>query len=321
MGDGLLAFFGAPLAHEDDPIRAALAAHRMHESISQYAEELGLPLQVRVGISTGRVVMGEIGGEILSEYTGMGMPVNLAARLESAATPGYTLVEETTARFIRHQFELRSAGPFSLKGFPEPVLAFELGQELDEPLPALGRSDLHSPLVGRDGEQQELNDLLKGLEAGRGGICSLIAGPGIGKSRLLQEVKEGHAGQPVLWAVGRAYSYSHDQAFGVIIELLADLLELAADDTPALMDLKLERVLGPLLGKLVGQVWPYLAVLLGAPVPPQYESDVKQLAPAELNDRISKAIQQSIEAQASEKPLVLVFDDLHWADQSSISLI
>ena len=86
----------------------------------------------------------------MSEYIGMDIPVNLAARLESAATPGYTHVEETTAQFIRHQFELRPAGPISLIGFPEPLLAFALGQELDETLPLLGQSDLHSPLVGRD---------------------------------------------------------------------------------------------------------------------------------------------------------------------------
>lgn len=321
MGDGLLAFFGAPRAHEDDPVRAVLAALRMQESIRMYAQELGQPLQVRIGINTGRAVMGDMGDEIFSEYTGMGMPVNLAARLESVATPGSTLVGETTARLIRHKFELHPAGPFSLKGFPEPVIAFELKAESAPKLPARRLSDLHSPLVGRHRERQDLTGLLKGLQAGRGAICTLIAGPGIGKSRLLREAGEDVADQSVQWASGRAYSYSQEQAFGVIIDLLADLLGLAADDTPALVDLKLERVLGPLLGESLGQVWPFVAALLGAPVPPQYESQVAKLTPSELNSKISIAIQQSIEALAAKRPLVLAFDDLHWGDQSSILLI
>jgi class 3 adenylate cyclase len=242
MGDGLLAFFCTPKAHEDDPVRAALASLRIHERIGSYAKELGQPLQVRVGINTGRVVMGSMGGDIFSEYTGMGMPVVLAARLESAASPGQTLISETTARLIDRQFELQPTGPLSLKGFTEPVIAFELVAELTQPNAARGPEDLHSPLVGRDDVLREVNDLLQGLEAGRGGICTVIAGPGIGKSRLLQEVEAENATRQLRWAGGRAYSYSQEQPFGVIVDLLADLLGLSADDTPALMDLKLERV-------------------------------------------------------------------------------
>lgn len=107
MGDGLLAFFGAPQANEDDPERAVLAANLIHKSVAELAAELGQAIQVRVGVNTGRVVVGEIGGEIHSEYTAMGQPVNLAARLESAAAPGQTLLGESTARMVRYRFQAK----------------------------------------------------------------------------------------------------------------------------------------------------------------------------------------------------------------------
>lgn len=321
MGDGLLAFFGAPVAHEDDPERAVMAAGRIHQNIAALNSELGRSLQVRVGVNTGRVVLGEMGGEIRSEYTAIGSPVNLAARLEGVAEPGRTLLGETTARMVSHRFDIIPLEPLSLKGFSHLVPAYELLGERSEPESQRGIRGLQSPLVGRDSEQNELQILVKHLEEGRGGIASLIGEPGIGKSRLIGELKETYADRVVDWAEGRAYSYRENQPHGVILDLFNELLDLAADDTPELLDLKLEHTLNSLFGGRVGEVWPYLAVLLGAPVPPQYDRVVNRLDAETLNIKIASSVCQFMEALAKRRPLVVVFEDLHWADHSSVRLI
>jgi class 3 adenylate cyclase/tetratricopeptide (TPR) repeat protein len=321
MGDGLLAFFGAPIGHEDDAERAALAGLRMHQSIGEYATEIRMPLQLHVGINTGRVVTGDVGGEALTEYTAMGDPINLAARLQSAADPGQTLLGENTARLIRHRFELEAREKLAVKGFEDKVSTFLLLAERSLPESERGIGGLPSPLVGRETERAKLGELVQGLTTGRGAIAGILGEPGIGKTRLLQQVIEDSQGRDVRWAEGRAYSYAEDQPYGVILDLLGELLHLAPDDTPALLDLKLERGLVPLLGDSASEVWPYLAVLLGAPVPSAASAMVKGLDASTLNQRIAGAVCRTIEAHAQKQPLSLVFDDLHWADLSSLNLI
>jgi class 3 adenylate cyclase/tetratricopeptide (TPR) repeat protein len=321
MGDGLLAFYGAPIGHEDDAERAALSAMGMHQSIAEYGAEIRTSLRLRVGINTGRVVMGEVGGEALTEYTAMGDPINLAARLQTAADPGETLIGENTARLIRHRFDLEERGGLSLKGFAGPVTAFRLLGERHVPEPERGISGLPSRLIGRQAERSTLGELVQGLAAGRGAIAGVLGEPGIGKSRLIQQVMTDTQDANVRWVEGRAYSYAEDQPYGVILALLRELLHLAPDDTPALLDLKLERGLVPLLGEQAEQVWPYLAVLLGAPVPSSARAALDGLDASTLNQKIAGAVGRTIEAHAVRRPLCLVFDDLHWADLSSLNLI
>ncbi len=321
MGDGLLAFFGAPIGHEDDAERAALAALRTHELIGEYSAEIRMPLQLRIGINTGRVVMGDVGGEALTEYTAMGDPINLAARLQSAANPGETLLGENTARLIRHRFELEDREKLAVKGFEGEVTSFLLLAERSLPESERGISGLPSPLIGRQTERAKLGELVQGLAAGRGAIAGILGEPGIGKTRLLQQVIEDSQDHDVRWAEGRAYSYAEDRPYGVILNLLGELLHLAPDDTPALLDLKLERGLVPLLGDTADEIWPYLAVLLGAPVPSAATATLEGLDASTLNQRIASAVCRTVEAHAEKQPLCLVFDDLHWADLSSLNLI
>ncbi|MGA9533729.1 MAG: adenylate/guanylate cyclase domain-containing protein [Anaerolineales bacterium] len=321
-GDGLLAFFGAPKAHEDDPERAALAALEMHEAIQHYGQELNQDLSIRVGINTGRVIMGDVGGEIKSEYTAMGEPIHFAARLESAAEPGTTLVGETTCRLIRHRFETSATEPRVFKGFDQPQVAYRLVGALPEPQSERGRSGgASTPFVGRSREMDDLSRLVDELTRGRGAIAALIGEPGVGKSRLLHELRQLQAEADVTWAEGRAYSYTQDQPHGVIRDLLHELLGLSADDTPAMTDLKLERALMPLFEGESSTVWPFLAALLGAPQPPSSEQSLDDLDPETLAGKMTEAFVHTIEAMAAQKPLVLSFDDLHWADPSSLEWI
>lgn len=317
-GDGLLAFFGVPKAHEDDPERAGLAALKMHEAVRQYGAELGEDLRLRVGINTGRAVLG---GENETGTTATGKPVVLAKRLESSAQPDETLLGETTARLTRHRFDLEPLEPFSAKGFDEPVSAVRLRSELAQPKASKGIAGLHSPLVGRSREYTQLCEIVMELEEGRGCIVTIVGEPGIGKSRLLSEARETQFDMPLRWAEGRAYSYTEDQPFSVILDFLSELLDIAPDDPPAMLDLKLETSIRPILGDQVDAVWPYLASLLGAPIPPQYEEALSQLDPEALNGRIVNAVVTLVEAVALRQPMVVSFEDLHWADHSSLGLI
>jgi len=321
MGDGLLAFFGAPTAHEDDPERAALAALQIHRSIERYGGELDMPLQVRIGVNTGRVVMGEVGGNELSEYTAMGQPINLAARLQSSAEPGSTLVGDTTCRLINHLFETETVGPLQLKGFDEKVIAHRLIKLRERTEPGRGIPGISTPLIGREKERQQLETLLTELQAGRGAIASLIGEPGVGKSRLLHEIRSSASGTPLKWAEGRASSYTYDQPFSVIRDLLSELLELNPQDTPAILDLKLERELSPLFGERLGEIWPMLATLIGAPIPPAHADRLEGLEPDALKRGMISAFCDLAEALANHQPMVMAFDDLHWADPSSLELL
>jgi len=321
MGDGMLAFFGAPQAHEDDPERAGLAALRMVEAVRDYGTELGEDLHLRVGINTGRAVLGDMGGESLSEYTAMGKPVVLAERLQSSAASDEILMGETSTRLTRHRFELEPLEPFSIKGFDEPVTAARLRAELAQPKRSKGIAGLHSPLVGRSREAAQLGEIVQDLQGGRGCIVTIVGEPGIGKSRLLSEAQEAHSDLPLRWAEGRAYSYTEDQPFSVILDFLNELLDIVPDDAPAMLDLKLETSIRPLLGDQLDLVWPYLASLLGAPVPPQYEETLNQLDPEALNVRTVNAVVTLVEAVATHQPLVLALEDLHWADHSSLGVI
>jgi hypothetical protein len=261
----------------------------MHQALDDYATEVRLPLKLRVGINTGRVVTGDVGGEVLAEYTATGEAINLASRLQSAADAGRSLLGENTARLIRHRFELEAVPPLTLKGFARAITAFNLGPERRVPESARGISGLTSPLVGRETERHRIAESVEGLAVGKGGIASVIGEPGIGKSRILQQAMTDSEGMALRWAEGRAHSYAEDQPYGVILDLLAELLNLAPDDTPALLDLKLERMLVPLLGDSVGEVWPYLAVLIGAPVPARAAGGTDGLEPGVLNQRIIAA--------------------------------
>lgn len=321
MGDGLLAFFGAPEAHEDDPERAALAALRIHSAVKAYGEELGLPLQVRIGVQSGNVVMGQVGGKELSEYTAMGQPINLAARLQTAAEPGGTLLGEMTARLLPTRFKLEPVEELELKGIEGPVRAHRLVGHRDEDSTDPTQAPHAHPLVDRGRERRKLEGVVEDLPGGRGAICALIGEPGIGKNRLLDEIKSASTALPIRWAEARAYSYRQDQPYGLARDLLREQFKIHPDDSSALMDIKLEQNLGELFGEDSTEVWPFMALLLGAPVPDRLGGILENLDSEAISRRIRRAFVDTIEAMAAQRPLLLSFDDLHWADPSSLDLI
>jgi class 3 adenylate cyclase len=195
MGDAVLAFFGAPIAHEDDPERACRAALEIVAGARAYGQRLererGIRgFDVRAGINTGLVVVGEVGSDLRVEYTAMGDAINVTARIEEAAEPGTVLVSQETHRLITPRFETEAVGPIGVEGKAEPVTTYRVLAPKVAPGKARGVAGLDSPLVGREAEFAALQETIEGLEAGVGGIVTIVGEAGIGKSRLVAELRK-----------------------------------------------------------------------------------------------------------------------------------
>lgn len=204
-GDGLVAFFGATGAHEDDPERAVLAGLGMQQALKRYAAELaelqGVDLSLRVGINTGEVIVASVGNSQYSEDTAMGGAITLAARMETAAEPGTVLVSENTYRLVQSHFEWKVLGEIPLKGISHPVAVYR--PLAHRPSVERPKYELSSPLIGRDAELQALKGCIERLKAGGGGIVILTGERGIGKSLLLSEMRHYFARQSALLAEAR----------------------------------------------------------------------------------------------------------------------
>lgn len=328
MGDAVLAFFGAPIAHEDDPERACLAALAMQERIANYAVELertrGITnFSVRVGINTGLVVVGEVGSDLRVEYTAMGDAINLASRLENAAAPGTILISENTARRVQHALELAPVGPLQLKGKSEPVPAFRVLERKTTATSARGIAGLVSPLVGRERELAALREVLASLEQGSGRIVSLIGEAGLGKSRLLAELRAASRDltPPLRWLEGRSLSYETSTPFAPWMGLLGQLFELAPGDTDLDQYDQVANRIETLMPGRSADVAPFIATLLGIELIGDPLDRVRYLAPPVLRAQIMTHILDLLGVVAQARPAVLVFEDLHWADASSLELL
>jgi class 3 adenylate cyclase/tetratricopeptide (TPR) repeat protein len=337
MGDALLVFFGAPVAHEDDPVRAVRAGLDLLEAARAYSDEVrsryGFDFAIRVGLNSGPVVVGEVGSDLVYEYTAMGDAVNLAARMQAAARPMTVLIAENTYRFVAPLFEFNDLGAIKVKGKQEPVRAYEVTGVKERPGSLRGLTGLSSPMVGRAGELEKLAALCDVLRAGMGGCALIIGEAGMGKSRLLQEWKAyileqverqadgGHAVRAVTWAEGRTLSYGQGLPYHLLADLLNALLDLpdhapAAENYAALV----ERA-DDLCGPAAVEIYPYLAHLLGLPLQKQGEELLHNLDPQALQNKYLSALELLISALAARQPLILVCEDLHWADASSTDLL
>jgi class 3 adenylate cyclase len=338
LGDGVLAFFGAPITHEDDPVRAVSASLAILSSIGTYAQELASRqrienFQMRVGLNTGLVVVGNVGSAGHMEYLAVGDSVNLAARLQSAASPNSVLISESTARLVRHAFELESVGPLDLKGKSEPISAFRVVVRKSVQESGRGIEGLSSPLVGRDQELAQLRASLGDVGRGRGRVVSLMGEAGLGKSRLLTELKhvamrgdaEAGAGQarPITWIEGRCLSDESAIPYALITSALrywlgdaASAHQINADRYASLT----ERV-GQVVGDRVDDVAPLLATLLGITLTGEAAERVRYLEPPMLRGRIFGAVGEFVRELAKIQPTILVLEDLHWTDSTSLDLI
>jgi class 3 adenylate cyclase len=321
MGDGVLAFFGAPIAHEDDPVRAVRCGLDMARAVDELSAELNakepIDLRVRVGINTGPVVVGVVGTETAHEYTAMGDAVNVAARMQALARPGTVLVSGATHRFIAALVESVDVGPLDLKGKTNAVQAYEV-TGLKEGATGRGLTGIHAPMIGRDAQLARLTELFGIARAGQGRVVSILGEPGIGKSRLLSEFRASveSGDSSVRWVEGRCLSYGQTLPYHLVLDVVRSVIGVSASaNEPEVRD-ALERTMRELLGDGWAEPYAYLGHLLSLKLDPEAQARLSVLD-REAIKRYVASLLQVVRAISSRGPLVLVFEDLHWADAAS----
>ncbi len=326
-GDGVMAIFGAPVAHEDDPERAVRAAVGMQNALSRlnrsFAGRYHVELKCRIGLNSGEVVVGGLGSDLRLDYTVMGDAVNVAARLQQAAEPGEVLVSEDIFRATDPLFAYALVGDLRLKGKTEPVRAYRLLGERAQKGRTRGIRGLEAPLIGRQREFAQLKEAVESwITAREGGFILLTGEAGIGKSRLTSELLAGLAGQDV--EIVRAGALSHTAGIGwwLMRELLRGYFELGEGDSGrAICDTVTGR-LAELMGQSADSALPYILNLLSPEaVPESHAPRIVHLTPAELQQQTLLALRELWTCAAQRRPLLLVLDDVHWIDRPSLDVL
>jgi class 3 adenylate cyclase/predicted ATPase len=325
LGDGLLVYFGYPQAHEDDPQRAARAGLGIVEAITrqnpQHYEKWGVELAVRIGIHTGLVVAGEMGYGDTRERLAMGETPNIAARLQNEADPNTVVISAATHRLIEDFFACQQLDTLVLKGFSKPVGVCQLHQESS----ARSRLDTEvstgsTPLVGRDQELGLLFERWEQIEEGMGQVVLLSGEAGVGKSRLVQAMKEHVAQDPKAWLTPCQCSpYHQNSAFYPVLDLLERIvLQFERGDDPAK---KLSRLEGFLVqyGIPHAEMVPLFADLLSIPLNDKYTPS--KLSPERQKQLVLQSILGVMLEIANRQPLLLVMEDLHWADPTTLEFL
>jgi hypothetical protein len=342
-GDGLVAFFGATSAHEDDPERAVLAALSMQRALDQYVRERvrqeAAELQMRVGVNTGEVIVPHSSDRAQWEETAMGVAVSIAARMETAAAPGTVLVSEHTYRLVDSQFEWQPLGQISVKGISQPIAVYRpLAHLADREEIRHGQAFPNSiPRIGRDPEFSTIKGSIKGLFEGRGGITVVTGDEGSGKSFLVNEVRGYFAhrqallaeadptalptANSILWLRGRCRSYSQTWPYAMWLDVFHDWLGMRPEDSKEEKRHALRRQAEALWGEQVDEHYPYLATFLALPLEEAFTEKVRHLDGEGLRQRFFLAARSLIEAASRRGPVVLGLSDLQWADESSLALL
>ena len=322
MGDGIMALFGAPLAHEDHAARACYAALTMQEGIHRFREQVrereGVEVLARVGLNSGEVVVGSISNDLHVEYSAIGPTVHLAARMEQLATPGTARLTGATLRLVEGLVEVRPLGRIPVKGLAEPVEAFELlaATAARRRFQAAASRGL-TPFVGRQAEMDALQRALDLARDGHGQIVAPVGEPGAGKSRLLYEFV--HSPRTRDWLVLESGSVSYGKATSYlpVIDLLKSYCRIEPrDDARAVR----EKLTGKLvaLDAALSSILPPLQCLLDLPVEDQ---NWPTLDPAGRRRATLDALRRLLLRESQEQPLVLVFEDLHWIDAETQALL
>ena len=317
-GDGVMALFGAPIAHEDAPRRAAHAALAIQRAVrdlsGELAPQLQRSLQMRIGLNTGPVVVGKIGDDLRMDYTAVGDTTNVAARLQQSARPGSVLAGASTHRLIGGYFETLDLGELAVKGHA-PVRAFEVlrARGRKTRLDVAGERGL-SPLVGRDRELATLMEVFARVREGRGQVVFVAGEAGIGKSRLLLEFQRrlAAAGEPTTWLEGRCISFGQSSPLLPVVDQLRENFHIDEFDGEPEIIAKIEHGMRR-LGSLEPHV-PFVRYLLS--VDPG-DPAVVAMDAAQRRKRIFDAVLAMSLRGAARRPLVFVFEDLHWVDTST----
>jgi class 3 adenylate cyclase len=318
IGDAVVAFFGVPKAHEDDPIRAIKVAREIHEVVAAMSPEVekrtGKAISMHTGISTGLVVTGEV--RIEKGTHGLaGEPINVASRLSSLAKAGEILVGHDTYRQAEGHFTFEDLEPATLKGKTEPVQIHRVISPKERPVTIHGLSGLKAELIGRKAELAQLTEAVENLRKGRGRIFSICGDAGTGKSRLIEEFKSSLNLEDIQWIEGHSYAYSQNIPYFPLIDLLNRVLKIEEGDPPAKVKGKVESGIERLVGKKESIV-PFVGSLYSLRYP-----EVEDVSPEFWKSRVQDAIKTVLSSVAKKAPTIFLQEDLHWADPSFVELL
>jgi class 3 adenylate cyclase len=323
MGDGIMALFGAPLAHEDHAVRACYAALRMQQTIARYAEEVrrvhGVPITIRVGINSGEIVVSSINNDLYMDYTVVGQTAHLASRMEQMAMPGSVLAAADTIRLVEGYVEVKSLGEMAIKGLAQPVEVFEItdgGFERTRLQAAASRG--LTPFVGRELEVQQLTQALDHARGGHGQVVAVVGEPGMGKSRLIHEFVHSSRTDDCLVLETNSASYGHAASYLPVIELLRHYYFKIGqrDNAKSIREKVTEKILA-LDPSLQDAIPPLLDLLDALDAGHPFQS----LDPLQHRQHTYQAITRLLLRENHVQPVVAVFEDLHWNDSLTLGLL
>ena len=321
IGDAVVAFFGVPKVHEDDPVRAIRAAREISDLIDvispKFERKVGKRLAMHTGINTGLVVTGEVttGNGILGVT---GDTVNLASRLSTLARPGEILVGQDTCRQADSIFIFEPLVPVRVKGKAEPVRVYRIAGIKEEKGRSVG---VDSPLVGREKEMDLLSLQVLRLINGTGGIVTITGEAGIGKSRLLAELRLTAAVKKTILLEGRAISMGRSLSFYPIIDALKHWSHIKKRDTAIEGQQKLEKAIRNIHPEEGGEIFPFIATLMGMKLTGKYAQRVKGIEGESLEKLIFKNMRELLIKGSEVRPMVIYLEDFHWVDTSSLELV
>ena len=323
-GDGVMALFGAPVAIENHAQNACQAALAIQSAIKKYSEELknksGIDFKMRIGLNTGPVIVGSIGDDLRMDYTAIGDTVNLASRMESMAEPGTTLASDITYKRVGQFFKFEPLGKVTVKGKEAPLDAYKLAGKIERPASGLERQ-IFSAMVGRDDDLNKLELQVNKAASGEGSIVNVIGEAGIGKSRLIAELRNSSVMKRITLLEGRAISIGRNLSFHPIINLLKHWAQINDKDTSVSALGKLETAIRSICAEDTNEIFPFVATLMGMKLSGRHAERVKGIEGEALEKLIFKNMRDLLIKTTELTSLVVVIEDLHWADTSSIELL
>ena len=322
IGDGIMALFGAPLAHEDHAVRACYAALHMQQAVQQYATEVqrshGVPIHMRVGLNSGEVVVRSIGSDLHMDYTAVGQTTHLAARMEQMAMPGSILITPAVLGLVEGFVQVKALGALPVRGLRDPVEIYEVtgAGVVRSRLQAAAARGL-TRFVGRQPELETLQQALAQAHAGHGQVVAMVGEAGVGKSRLDYEFGHSHHTQGWLVLESASVSYSKATPYFPVVDLLKRYCHVEERDEPRTVRAKVTGQILTLDEALQATIPALLALLDALPA----DSPFLTLDPPQRRQRTLDGLKRLLLRESQVQPLLLVFEDLHWIDTETQALL